>query len=400
MYNCAAMININAELKLPCGAALKNRIVKSAMSEALCGDANNPGDAYINLYARWGKSGAAVLIIGNTPVDRRHLEHAKNFVLDEQTDMARVTEIAAAAKSGGAKILAQLSHAGRQTPESVNPHPVSVSDLPLALPGYGKPQAADEKEMQNIIGKFARSAALAEEAGFDGVEIHAAHGYLLSSALSPKINTRTDRWGGNLENRARLALSVIRAARAATGGGFIIAVKLNSSDFQKGGFSGEDSVAAARLLEKEGVDFVEISGGNFEAPVSYQHTPKKTSIAREAYFLEYARDVKAALNIPVMVTGGFRSAAAMNDAIAGGGADLIGMGRPFIMSPEFPKKLLQGEIESAPAEERNFPPADSLPRGAVLNWFCHQLKLLAENNAADLSLPVLEGHRRYLEDMQ
>ena len=286
---------INKELKLRCGAVMKNRIVKSAMSEALGGKSNNPGGAYINLFARWGESGAALLITGNTPVDRRHLEHAKNIVLDEQTDMARMKEVAAAAKSGGAKILVQLAHAGRQTPAAVNPRPISISDIPLALPGYGKPQAAGEKEISAIIGKFSRAAALAKEAGFDGVEIHAAHGYLLSSALSPKINTRTDHWGGSLENRARLALSVIRAVRAATDDSFIIAAKLNSSDFQKGGFSHEDSIAAARMLEKESVDFVEISGGNFEAPVSYQHTPKKTTAAREAYFLEYARGIKAAL---------------------------------------------------------------------------------------------------------
>ena len=389
---------IGAELKLRCGAALKNRIVKSAMSEALADKSNNPGEAYINLYRRWGKSGAALLVIGNTPVDRRHLEHAKNFVLDGQTDMARAAEVAAAAKSGGAKILAQLSHAGRQTPKAVNPNPVSVSGLPLALPGYGKPRAADEKTLNAVVEKFARSAALAEAAGFDGVEIHAAHGYLLSSALSPKINTRTDRWGGSLENRARLALSVVRAARAATGKGFIVAAKLNSSDFQKGGFSHEDSTAAARMLEEAGVDFVEISGGNFETPVAYRHA-RKTTVLREAYFLEYARGIKAALSVPVMVTGGFRSAEAMNRAVADGGADLIGTGRPFIIDPAFPAKMLRGEIESAPAAERGFPPADSLPRGAGLNWFCHQLKLLAENGAADLSISVEEGHQRYLDDL-
>ncbi|MGU9950722.1 MAG: NADH:flavin oxidoreductase/NADH oxidase family protein [Gammaproteobacteria bacterium WSBS_2016_MAG_OTU1] len=391
---------IDKELKLGCGAVLKNRIVKSAMSEALSDECNNPGDAHINLFALWGKSGAALLITGNTPIDRRHLEHAGNFVLDEQTDMEQVQKLATAAKQGGAKILAQLAHAGRQTPEAINPHPTSISDVRLNLSGYGQPSPADEKEINNIIGKFSRSAALAKQAGFDGVEIHAAHGYLLSSSLSPKINTRDDEWGGSLENRARLTLSVVRAVRAETGNDFIVAVKLNSSDFQKGGFSHEDSIAIAKMLQNEGVDFVEISGGNFEVPVAYQHTSQKTGLAREAYFLEYARDIKAALNIPVMVTGGFRSAKVMKDAISNGDVDIIGIGRPFIIDPAFPEKLLRGEIESLPARERDFSPSDTLPKSAVLNWFCHQLSLVAKNGCVDDSLSIEEAHNCYLANIE
>ena len=391
---------IAQSLRLPCGAVLKNRIVKSAMSEALADEFNNPSDAHINLFSRWANSGAAVLLTGNTPMDRRHLEHVQNFVLDEQTDMSAVQKLTTAAKKGGAKILAQLSHAGRQTPLSVNPCPLSISDVPLSLAGYGKPRCASEKELQDIVRQFARSAALAKDAGFDGVEIHAAHGYLLSSSLSPKINTRRDRWGGSLENRARLTLSVVRAVRCETGDNFIVAVKLNSSDFQKGGFGHEDSIAVSRMLSAARIDFLEISGGNFETPVAYQHVPEKTELSREAYFLEYARDIKAAIDIPLMVTGGFRSAAIMNAAISDGHTDLIGMGRPFIIAPDFPKQLLRAAIDFAPSPERDFVVDDSLPRGAVLNWFCHQLTLLAKNDAADMSVSVAEGHERYLSAMQ
>ena len=247
-----------------------------------------------------------------------------------------------------------------------------------------------------MIGKFASSAVLAKEAGFNGIEIHAAHGYLLSSSLSPRINSRDDHWGGTLENRARLVLSVVRAVRAEVGADFVVATKLNSSDFQKGGFSHEDSIEVAKLLQNEGIDFLEISGGNFEAPVSYQHTAKQSTISREAYFLDYARDIKSALNIPVMVTGGFRSVSVMNDALSGGATDLIGMGRPFIIDPEFPQKLLNGTIEMAPAIEREFPPAEELPRGAVLNWFCHQLALHGATGDSDVSVPVIDGHEHYL----
>ena len=391
------MTTIQDPLVLPNGATLRNRIVKSAMSEALGDAQNNTTEGHIRLFERWSRGGAALLITGNTPIDRWHLEHAGNFVLDAQSDIGRARRLALAAKSGGALALVQLAHAGRQTPAAINPRPLSISDLRLDLPGYGPPKMASEAELEHAVRQFAASARVAQEAGFDGVEIHAAHGYLLSSSLSSRINTRQDRWGGSLENRARLLLSVIRAVRAETDPALIVAVKLNSSDFQKGGFSQEESVAVAQMLGGEGVDFLEISGGNFETPIAYKHTSKSESSAlREAYFLEYARDIKAAVHIPVMVTGGFRSLAVMNGALANADADLIGVGRPFIVDPEFPAKLLSGAIDAAPAVECDFPPASELPRGAVLNWFCHQLRLHGVEGDADVTLPLVAGHEHYI----
>ena len=394
-------MNIGQHLTLPNGVTLKNRIVKSAMSEALADEYNNPTQAQIDLFAQWSKGGAALLITGNTPVDRMHLEHAGNFVLDPSSDMERVSALAAAGKSGGAKILTQLAHAGRQTPEAINAHPTSISDVQLDLPGYGRPTPASESVFEEIIAKFVRSARLAEEAGFDGVEIHAAHGYLLSSALSPRVNTRSDRWGGALENRARLSIEIVRAVRKAVDPGFIVAVKLNASDFQKGGFDHVDSAQVAVMLEAEGVDFIEISGGNFEEPTAYQHASKSGSTQiREAYFLDYAAAIKAALNIPLMVTGGFRSSNVMNDAVESGKTDLIGMGRPFIADPAFATKLLHGEIAKAPAVEQDFPPAETLPRGAVLNWFCAQIAVAGRTGTPDLEMSVLDGHDSYLNQIK
>ncbi|MPV86845.1 oxidoreductase [Cardiobacteriales bacterium ML27] len=387
---------IQCAFKLPNGTVLRNRLVKSAMSEALGDRFNNPTQGLVNLFARWSKGGAGLLITGNTPVDRCHLEHAGNFVLDCQSDMARARQLATAAKSGGSVALVQLAHAGRQTPELINPHPLSMSSLRLNLPGFGTPKVATESDFEDVVRKFTKSAALAKEAGFDGVQIHAAHGYLLSSSLSPRINTRDDRWGGSLKNRARLVLAVVRAVRVEVGDDFILATKLNSSDFQKGGFTHEDSIEVAKMLQNEGIDFLEISGGNFEAPASYQYKTKQSTIEREAYFLDYARDIKAVLNIPVMVTGGFRSALVMNNALSSGATDLIGMGRPFIVDPEFPTKLLNGSIEMAPAVERDFPPAEELPRNAALNWFCHQLALHGENGDSDIAVSVIDGHENYL----
>lgn len=392
---------IGQTLKLPNGRVLKNRIVKSAMSEALGDEHNNPTQGQVDLFRRWSAGGAALLITGNTPVDRWHLEHAGNFVLDEYSDLVRVAQLTEAAKSGGALVLAQLAHAGRQTPEAVNPTPTSVSTEEMDLPGYGVPKKATEADLKSVIAKFARSAKLAQDTGFDGVQIHGAHGYLLSSALSPRINTRDDQWGGSLQNRARLLLSVVQAVRANVHPDFIVAVKLNSSDFQKGGFSHEESVLVAQMLEAECVDFIEISGGTFETPTAYQHTSQKESTkAREGYFLEYAKAIKAAINIPLMVTGGFRSVDVMNGALDRNETDLIGMGRPFIVDPEFPEKLLSGAIDAAPAVERDFPPAEELPRGAALNWFCEQLALHGCAGDSDLDMSVVEGHNRYLKFIQ
>lgn len=396
------MNSITKELKLPNGVTIRNRIVKSAMSEALADENNNPSQAHVDLFAKWGQGGAGILITGNTPVDRLHLEHAGNFVLDQNSDLGKVSALVKAGQAGGAKMLAQLSHAGRQTPERVNPNPTSISEVRLALPGYGQPQSLTEAEIPAVIEKYVTSAKVAQDVGFDGVQIHAAHGYLLSSALSPRINTRTDRWGGpKLQNRARLLLAVVSAVRAAVAPRFIVAVKLNSSDFQKGGFDHADSVKVAAMLEQEGIDFIEISGGNFEEPTAYAHAKKQDSTKlREAYFLEYAAEINAALHIPLMVTGGFRTANVMNQAIDSGKTDLIGIGRPFITDPAFAAKLLSGDLERAPTIEEGFPPAEELPRGAVLGWFCTQIARLGKEGQADVSQSVLGGHQQYLKDME
>ena len=297
---------IEAPIDLPCGVILKNRIVKSGLSEALGDLNNNPTNELVSIFKRWSDGGASLLITGNIIVDRWHLEHAGNFVLDGSTDIKKTSELCAAAKSGGSLVLAQLSHAGRQTPELINSEPLSISNLKLDLQGFGEPRMALEKDFLDLINKFSDSARIAKQCGFDGVEIHAAHGYLLSSSLSPRINNRSDKWGGSFENRARFLQLILKKVRATVGKSFIIAVKLNSSDFQKGGLEISDSVKIAQLIEKENIDFIEVSGGNFEVPKAYQYISLKESTKnREAYFLEYAKSIKAAVSIPIMVTGGF-----------------------------------------------------------------------------------------------
>ena len=243
----------------------------------------------------------------------------------------------AKATQGGSHFWAQLSHSGRQTPIAVNRYPLSASDIQVGIPGglFGKPQAMKAFEIQEVIGRFASTAAICKAAGFTGVQIHAAHGYLLSSFLSPKINTRNDCWGGSLENRARLLLETVAAVRAAVGPNFPVSVKLNSADFQRGGFGAEDSRIVGGWLEAAGVDLLEISGGSYESPVMIgatgigedcdRPTTKASTVAREAYFLDFARALRRDLTMPIMLTGGLRSRQGMQAALDEG-VDVVGAG--------------------------------------------------------------------------
>ncbi|UPT62015.1 MAG: hypothetical protein M0D54_16765 [Hyphomonadaceae bacterium JAD_PAG50586_4] len=217
-----------------------------------------------------------------------------------------------------------------------------------------------DAEIADVIAGFARAARVCKETGFTGVQVHAAHGYLISQFLSPRSNQRTDQWGGALENRARLLLEVVKAARASVGAEFPVSVKLNSADFQRGGFAFEDSLQVAKWLEQAGVDLIEISGGTYEQPKllgiegleppeAQRHVAAST-IAREAYFVDFAKAMKAALSTPIMVTGGLRTRAAMAEALESGAADIIGLGRPLCVAPDGPNALLSGAAELPRAE--------------------------------------------------
>lgn len=403
---------IASPITLPCGLILPNRLVKAAMTERLADVRNDVTNRHITLYRRWGEGGIGLMITGNVMVDRYNLEAAGNVVIDgppSDAQSAKLAEWSAAAKARGAKIMVQLSHAGRQTPKAVNPHPVSASDVALDLPGglSGTPRAMTGGEIAEVIERFAQATRICRETGFDGVQIHAAHGYLLSQFLSPRSNLRTDEWGGPLNNRARLLLEIVRACKAEAGPGFAVAVKLNSADFQKGGFSSEESMAVIEMLNDEGLDFVEISGGTYEQPRMFdteglkdgEEPPIKASTrAREAYFLDYAREVQSRARMPLMVTGGFRSARAMNDALNAGEAGLIGLARPLCVALDGPAQLISGEIDLLPSHEKSIRigpgllgPSSSIPVLRVINalasvhWFYHQIHEIADGRSVDLA---------------
>ncbi|KAF0250523.1 MAG: NADH:flavin oxidoreductase [bacterium] len=345
------IITLQDNLILPCGVKLPNRLAKAAMSEQLSDYHNRPTTELVRLYQRWADGGIGLNITGNVMVDRKALGEPCNVVVEDERDLDKLSEWAKAGKSRGGKFIMQINHPGRQSPTFVSSEPVAPSAIAVnvGVGMFAKPRALTEKEILEIIERFGQTAKVAVKAGFDGVQIHSAHGYLSNQFLSPLTNLRTDNWGGSPENRRRFLLEVVRSARRAMGKKAILSVKLNSADFQKGGFSQEESMAVVQELEKEQIDLLEISGGTYEASAMIGDGQKESTKKREAYFLEYAEKVRKQVKIPLMLTGGFRTAEAMKSALADGTVDLIGLARPLAVEPDLPSRILASNANARPA---------------------------------------------------
>ena len=338
------MALLDQPLTLPSGLTLPHRIAKAPMTENLADADNQPTEGLERVYRRWAQGAAGgLLVTGNLMVDRRFLERSRNVVADERLDVARLARVREAAT--GSAVIAQLSHPGRQTNRFVAAHPVAPSAEAGAvrMAGlFGRPRMLSDGEIEAIVAGFGSAAARCEQAGLDGVQVHAAHGYLLAQFLSPHVNRRTDRWGGDLAGRSRALLESVRAVRAATGDGFTVAVKLNSSDFRHGGFTEDDAEQVVRMLVEEGVDLIEISGGTYENPALFGEVEGLGH--KEAYFAAFAQRVRATAGpVAVMLTGGIRTRAAMEQLLADGGVDLIGLGRPLAIEPDLTRRLLAGD---------------------------------------------------------
>jgi 2,4-dienoyl-CoA reductase-like NADH-dependent reductase (Old Yellow Enzyme family) len=332
-------------LELACGVTLTNRIAKSAMSEQLGSRGNDTTPELLNLYRRWAAGGPGLQVTGNVMVDRRSIGEPLNVVVEDDRDLDGLKRWAEAAKSGGSPAIVQLNHPGRQTLRNVSSLVVAPSAVRVNIPGtpFPKPRALEVSEIEEIIERYATAAEISVRAGFDGIQLHGAHGYLISQFLSPLVNKREDEWGGDAERRRRFVIELARATRAAVGPDKIVAIKLNSADFQRGGFSEEESLEVVRLLGEEGLDFLEISGGTYEKPAMMGAASRKMSersAAREAYFLDFAAKAKQVTPMPLMITGGLRSSAAMTDALEDG-IDIVGLGRPVCLEPDLPKRLIE-----------------------------------------------------------
>lgn len=333
-------------LALPCGATLPNRIMKSAMAEGLADARCDPTPEHDNVYRRWSTGGAGLLVTGNVMVGP-HARGGAHVVLDAESDLAAVRRWARAGQVGGGHLWMQINHPGRQAQGSSAPdgRTVAPSPTPFLPPAnrmFPTPRALTPAEISEIVENFAATAALAKEAGFTGVQIHAAHGYLVNQFLSPLVNRRTDSWGGSPENRMRFLQGIYGRIREAVGADFPVAVKLNSADFQRGGFSEDESLAVIEWLDEAGIDLIEVSGGTYESAAMVGAKVSGTTIAREAYFLEFAEKVRERTSVPLAVTGGFRTDGGMAAPVAAGAIDVVGLARGLTIDPDAPRRILAG----------------------------------------------------------
>ncbi|WP_291373333.1 NADH:flavin oxidoreductase/NADH oxidase family protein [Acinetobacter sp. UBA6720] len=382
----------------------KNKMIKGAMSEALANHAGQPNHLHLGLYEAWAKGGLGCAITGNVMVDFRAKNEPGVVVIETERDLEPLKQWAAIGKKHGMVQLVQLSHPGRQCPKGLNKETVAPSAVPfspaLAM-SFGTPRALREDEILDIIQRFATSAAICEKAGFEGVQLHGAHGYLISQFLSPLTNKRQDQWGGSAENRMRFLLEIYKAVRAATSDQFIISVKLNSADFQRGGISEEDVIATFKAIDAAGIDLIEISGGSYEAPAMAgvkQEKRQASTIAREAYFLEFAEKIREYVQCKLMVTGGFRTVAGMNAALESGACDFIGMARPFAVEPDVTNRLIAGQ-DVRYAVDKIKTGISMIDKMAIMEviWYAAQFKDIAEGQQPNPKLSPLKVFFNYLK---
>lgn len=337
-------------LALPNGTQITNRLAKAAMEENLADLNHAPSDELIRLYQAWAEGGVGLMITGNVMVDRRAMTGPGGVVLENAEHKARFEQWAKVARSHGAQVWMQINHPGRQMQAAMGQTTVAPSAVAMDMGKFSKqfavPKAMTEADIAEVKARFVTTAALAEQSGFNGVQIHAAHGYLLSQFLSPITNKRDDQWGGSIENRARLLVDIVKDVRAAVGHTFSVAVKLNSADFQRGGFSQDEAKEVVAMLNPLGLDMIELSGGSYEAPAMQGDARDGRTLAREAYFLEFAKDIATVATMPIMVTGGVRRLPVV-EQVLNSGIHMVGIATALSLNPKLPREWQSG-LASAP----------------------------------------------------
>jgi len=380
----------------------KNRIIKGAMSEALANDAGQPGQLHLGLYEAWAKGGLGCAITGNVMVDFRAKNEPGVVVIESERDLVQLKQWAEIGKQHGMVQLIQLSHPGRQCPKGLNKETVAPSAVPFSpmlATTFGTPRELLEEEILDIIQRFVTSAQICEKAGFEGVQLHGAHGYLISQFLSPLTNKRQDQWGGSIENRMRFLLEIYKAVRAVTSDKFIISVKLNSADFQRGGITEDEVIAVFKAIDTAGIDLIEISGGTYEAPAmagAKADKRKISTIAREAYFLDFAEQIRQQVKCHLMVTGGFRTVEGMNAALDSGACDFIGIARPLAVETDLTNRLIAGEDVRYAVDKikTGIPMVDKMAIMEII-WYAAQFKEIARGKRPNPKLSPLKVFFKY-----
>jgi len=328
-------------ITLPCGQTLKNRAVKAAMEENMA-DANHfPSSELKTLYSSWAQGDVGLIISGNVMIDKMAMTGPGGVVLESDTPIASFTDWALKAKQNNCKAIMQINHPGRQVMKNMGGKNISPSDIAVDIGKHSnllaQPKAMTTDEIEDVIERFTQTALRAQEAGFDGVEIHAAHGYLLSQFLSPLTNRRDDEWGGSLHNRAKILYVILNRVRSVVAPSFIVALKMNSADFQQGGFDIEDAIEVVKKLNELKLDFIELSGGSYEAPAMQGKSGDERTLAREAYFLEFAAQIAEHATMPVMTTGGIKRLETAEKVLAQN-IDLVGMASALAYDPSLIKR--------------------------------------------------------------
>jgi 2,4-dienoyl-CoA reductase-like NADH-dependent reductase (Old Yellow Enzyme family) len=386
------MINIASSFTLPNGSILKNRIVKSAMSENFGTRHHAPSKGLINAYKVWAKGNPGLLITGNIMIDSMALGDARNVVVEDYKDFELLKKWAKSVEGTGVHLWPQINHPGRQAFAAINRETVGPSAISLNMGNTSKmfklPTALTEEAIWDIIKRFGNTARIMKEAGFTGCQIHGAHGYLVSQFLSPISNVRTDQFGGSISNRARFVLEIYREIRYQVGSGYPIGIKINSADFQTGGFTELESLEVIRLLENEGIDLIEISGGTYEKPAMIQGDRKKSTIAREAYFLDYIEKARKLIKTPLLLTGGIRSVSVMEKALKDGNLDFIGLARPFCLYPNLANQVFDGSVKrfETPIPNIGIKFLDKLG-GVELPWYELQIQRIGKGKSPKNNLP-------------
>ncbi|MFE9078387.1 NADH:flavin oxidoreductase/NADH oxidase family protein [Bacillus mobilis] len=370
-------------LQLLHGTIIKNRFYKAAMSENFAPKDHNPTQSLVTLYETWANGGAGLLVTGNVMVDRNAIGESGNVVIEDESNLDMLKQWAMAGTKNGTHLWMQLNHPGKQSPKALSSQPVAPSAIPLTgnlKNFFNPPRALKHEEIQDIIKRFGNAARIAKKAGFTGVQIHAAHGYLINQFLSPHHNQRTDTWGGSIDNRMKFLVEIYFEIRNKVGDEFPIGLKLNSADFQRGGFTEEESMLVLQKMSEIGVDLIEISGGNYENPKMFVEKSNERTKKREAYFLDYADKARKLISTPLVVTGGFRSEEGMIEAISSGAIDMVGIGKAFALVPDLPNQIFQGTYKTVQIKpiQTGVKWVDSKAAMLEVGWYEQQLERMSK----------------------
>jgi len=321
---------------------LKNRFVRSATWEGLAAEDGSVTEKLTNKMVELAKGGVGLIITGHAFVSEEGKAGSWQLGVHHDGLVDGLKKMATAVHNEGAKIVLQLAHAGA----FAIGNPEKPDLIPIAPSAFKNSKEMSQEDIIRVVNCFAETAKRAQDAGFDGVQIHAAHGYLLSQFLSPYFNKRSDNYGGSVEKRAKIVVDILRAIREKVGNTFPVLIKMNSEDFLEGGLSVDDMLETTRILEQEGLDAIELSGGTI---ISNKLIPVRLHKhgENEPYYLETSKRLKATVKIPLILVGGIRSYETSERIVLDGIADFIAMSRPFIREPFLINRWQSGDTRPA-----------------------------------------------------